>query len=710
MPAVDYDSIYDVNLLDNNTDLFIGNGCFKWSKSNKKNDHVHTSTDSDLQESNKFRNKSSKMLPIAANGDDYIFKLYNVNVKIKKGEFVGIIGPVGSGKSSLLSAILGELYTIDGCMAISQTESGFGFVSQQPWLQRGTIRDNILFYKAYDERFYAEVLSACGLQQDLATMPNRDLTLVGESGTTLSGGQKVRVSLARAIYQDKNVYLLDDILSALDTKVAKHIYRHCIMGLLKNKTTILCTHHLKYLASADTVLLVENGTIKQQGKPVEVLSNIDDELMLDIELEDSIPSTSSSNLDSLLNSIKDEKKTDEMVQEEVSERGSLDSSVYGSYWKAIGHMLSLSIFTSIILMQSSRNMTDFWLSHWVTASETNAPNSTNLTYGFPIIYKDDYNTNYYLRIYIEFAILNCIATLFRAFLFAYGGVMAATKIHKILLRSVIKGKSTFFDITPTGRILNRFSNDIYTIDDSLPFILNIFLAQLFSLLGCIAVTVYGLPWIVMVLVPLVPIYYYVQNQYRLTSRELKRICSVTMSPVFNHFNETLQGLTTIRALRTTTRFRFDSEDNINSYLKADFASQAATRWLGLRLQFIGVAIISGISFLAIIQHQFDIADPGLIGLAISYSLSITNNLSGVVNAFTETEKEMVAVERVNQYIKGIQMERVHFTLDPPFGWPSQGVIKFNDVVLKYQCVEKLSYNKIELKLKWNFLENIFHHR
>ncbi|CAG9820276.1 unnamed protein product [Phaedon cochleariae] len=709
---LDFEKYYDNSLLENSdeesTDILIINGGFSWLKhlTSLEKSQLHSSIE---QKSIKGKGKGKKSsLAIdkrkfaesieEKNGDDLVFQLNNINLKIKKGQFIGIVGSVGSGKSSLLSAILGELSKTSGNIVISQIESGFGFVTQQPWLQRGTIRDIILFGKPYDDTKYKSVLFACGLEEDMQILPAGDMTGVGESGTTLSGGQKARIALARAVYQDKSVYILDDIMSAVDIRVAKHIFQHCIMGLLKQKTRILCTHHVRYLVHADRLALLENGTLNIVGKPADVLGKIDDTLPVDLELEDSIQSTSTSTTNSgLAASIKVDSPNssndkDDIMLEEFSERGSLEIGVYTSYWKGIGHAVSCLILVSVTLMQFSRNMTDWWLAHWVTNAENNATNSTNTTglvaqLDIPILGtwgSGDPVVNSYLRVYIEFALVNTLFTLIRSFVFAYGGVVAATKFHKLLLRSVMRGRSVFFDITPTGRILNRFSSDTYTVDDSLPFILNILLAQLFGLIGSLAITIYGLPWICLILVPLIPVYHWLMSHYRMTSRELKRISSVTLSPVYSHFNETLQGLTTIRAMRATQRFNRVNQHNVDANIKAQFASQAASRWLGLRLQFIGVAVVTGVSFIAVIQHQYDVADPGMVGLAISYALTITAALGGVITSFTETEREMIAVERVNQYIEDIPAESVYFVTDPPFAWPSQGVIAFKDVVLKYR--------------------------
>ncbi|XP_060531878.1 ATP-binding cassette sub-family C member 10 isoform X2 [Cylas formicarius] len=669
LPDLDLKKYYRP-LEDNDRDVCIKDGEFSWNK--------ELSTEETVK--GKGVSKNSAQIDNFKNSpmERYQFQLKHINLTVNKGEFLGIIGPVGSGKSTLLSAILADISMLSGQISISQMETGFAYVSQQSWLQRGTIKDNILFGKLYNEERYRDTLFACGLVEDVTNLPAGDMTGVGESGTTLSGGQKTRIALARAVYQNKSVYLLDDVLSAVDSKVAKHIFQHCVMGMLKDKTRILCTHHMQYLVHADRIVLIEGGFIKKIGKPVDVLNELDVSIAVDAELGNDVDQSLLANRFPKTTTTGDTLEgTDEdsVLALETRETGNLDLGVYYSYWKEISHLLSLSILLSVVLMQTSRNVTDWWLAHWVTNAESNS-NSTNNSQG--------YDVNSYLKVYVGFAVVNTLFTLLRAFLFAYGGIVAAAKFHRLLLRSMIRAKAMFFDVTPLGRILNRFSSDTYTVDDSLPFILNILLAQTFGLLGSIVITVYGLPWICLFLVPLVPIYQWLQNYYRLTSRELKRITSVTLSPVYSHFNETLQGLPTINAMRAGQRFERENKDFVDFNIKAQFASQAASRWLGLRLQFIGVVIVTGVSFIAVIQHQYDIADPGLIGLAISYALTITGLLSGVVSAFTETEREMIAVERINQYINEIPLESTYFAIDPPYGWPNQGVVGFNNVVLKYR--------------------------
>ncbi|GLH14517.1 Multidrug resistance protein homolog 65 [Gryllus bimaculatus] len=568
--------------------------------------------------------------------------LSNIDLIVAKGEFVGVTGRVGSGKSTVLSALLAELNKVAGVVCLDNVDSGFGFVSQLHWLQHGTLRDNILFGKAYDDSKYKAVLEACCLEEDIKSFPGGDLIGVGEGGVTLSGGQKARVALARAVYQNKDVYFLDDIFSAVDNHVAQHLFRKCITGLLRNKTRILCTHHVKYLMFADKVVIMDNGAIKDQGKPQDVLPDYDEFLSSsDYETFDSSPLKTL--VESKSNQMQEVNESD--FQEEEREVGTIDWSVYGAYWKAIGHFLAAFILLSIIFMQSSRNLTDLWLSYWVSHSGDNQPHSNDDSVA-PRLYHslDKSNVKYYLTVYGILACCNSVFTLFRAFLFAFGGVHAATKIHKSLLSVIIK----------------------------------------MTAYRTLAVTVYALPWLILLLAPLVPVYHWLQNHYRLTSRELKRLSSLSLSPVYSHFNETVMGLATIRAFRAIPRFKRENEEHLEANQKCQLASQAASQWLGLRLQLIGVAMVTGIGIIAVVQHQFDAADAGLIGLALSYALSVTGILSGVVNAFTETEREMIAVERIQQYINHVEPENVQEILPPPYAWPSQGVITFSNVVLKYR--------------------------
>lgn len=593
------------------------------------------------------------------------FKLDKLSFTVSRGEFVGIIGRVGSGKSSLLAAVLGELQRLSGQIGIDLPATGIGYVRQEPWLQQGTVRDNILFGKVYQDSWYDQVVEACALKEDFAQLSSGDLTNVGEHGVMLSGGQKARVCLARAVYQDKDIYLVDDIFSALDVPVGLHIYRKCILGLLRNKTRIICTHHPRFLSGATTVMLLEGGKLKEAGAPHKMLN------MRPLAADETATTAVEDNMDGVLKKNTHQEVTvqgNDDDNEETREVGVVKFRVYKSYWLAVGVLLSPGILVSLACMQASRNFTDVWLAQWVGHSQKN---------GSSVV-------DYYLEVYCSIAVVNSMFSLLRAFLFAYGGICAAKTIHEKLLHVILRGKALFFDTTPLGRILNRFSSDLYTVDDSLPFILNIFLAQIFGVVGPIIVCAYAVPWISLVLVPLAFCLYDVQARYRPASRDLKRIGSISLSPIYAHFSDTLSGLTTIRAMKATRRFVRENEDRVEASQKAQYAGVAAAQWLELRLQLIGCGVVTGIAVIAVIEHHASGISPGLVGLAISYALGITSKLSGLVSAFTETERELVAVERCSQFIDGIQQEDFDGGVTTtPYSWPTEGVVRFKDVSFRY---------------------------
>lgn len=287
-------------------------------------------------------------------------------------------------------------------------------------------------------------MKACALVSDLNSLPNKDLTAVGEAGNTLSGGQKTRISLARAIYADKDIYLLDDILATLDVKVAKHVFQHVILGLLGNKTRILCTHQTQYLIHADLIIEMAKGKIINQGKPSDILPDLEDYLLLSESIESGydfdVDMSVKSSLNEFDQSVKNE--VDPLLDKEATEKGTVRFSVYTCYLKAVGQYLAVSLFLSMILMQSSKNITDLWLSYWVTHANNTMINATDM---LPLrklgSYYDSYaphDTKYYLTVYSILAVCNSIFTLKRAFIFAYGGLQAAITMHKQLLKTIVR--------------------------------------------------------------------------------------------------------------------------------------------------------------------------------------------------------------------------------------------------------------------------------
>ncbi|XP_034739863.1 multidrug resistance-associated protein 7 [Etheostoma cragini] len=395
---------------------------------------------------------------------------------------------------------------------------------------------------------------------------------------------------------------------------------------------------------------------------------------------------------------------------EQKQMGGLAWKVYHTYWAAVGGVLAASVLMSLLLMQASKNVSDWWLTHWITELKNNGSTSTNSTISSSAAFSSPLlllfspgglmsplsslqmfpssnvssDIRFYLTVYSSIATANTVFTALRAFLFAYGAICAATAIHNRLLDRVLKATVCFFDTTPMGRILNRFSSDLYTVDDSLPFILNILLANVFGLLGMLVVISYGLPWVLVLLLPLALVYHRTQHFYRHTSRELKRLCSITLSPVYSHFSETLTGLGTIRASGCSARFEEEIARRLEQNQRCLFLSNATMQWLSIRLQMIGVAVVTGLGVIAVVQHRYSSVDPGLVGLSLSYALSITNLLCGLIFSFTQTEMQLVSVERTEEYSTGLPTEPQHQNTQLPPAWPEQGWVEFRDVVLVYR--------------------------
>uniref|UniRef100_A0AAR2M1E5 ATP-binding cassette, sub-family C (CFTR/MRP), member 10 n=1 Tax=Pygocentrus nattereri TaxID=42514 RepID=A0AAR2M1E5_PYGNA len=587
--------------------------------------------------------------------------LNNLNLSVRKGSLVVVVGKVGCGKSSLLAAITGELNRCGGIVHVQGREQGFGLAAQEPWIQHASVRDNILFGTDFDSGFYQTVLEACALTDDLNILPDGDRTEVGENGVTLSGGQKSRLALARAVYMVSRIMLKE-----------------------REKTE---KHNRSPLNRACSEIQVAT-----RGTPNEVLS-----------LMKAVPNDSKK--DSKVKE-KDGANQGELTSEPVSEEGlttmgeeqkqtgGLAMTVYQSYWRAVGGCTAMSVLISLFLMQGSKNVSDWWLSYWISNLKANGSELVSLTAGSlsstVLLFSESPFGNmsselkFYMTVYGSLAAANTVFTAARAFLFAYGAICAATVIHKRLLDSVLKATMIFFDTTPLGRVLNRFSSDVYTIDDSLPFVLNILLANVFGLLGMLVVMSYGLPWVLLPLVPLGALYYQTQRFYRHSSRELKRLCSLTLSPVYSHFSETLSGLATVRASGHAARFEEENERRLDQNQRCLFISNAAMQWLDIRLQMIGVSVVTGISIIAVIEHQIRSIDPGLVGLALSYALSITNLLSGLIFSFTQTEMQLVSVERTEEYSTSIPLEPQSGSTVVPPSWPEHGRVEFDGAVLAYR--------------------------
>ncbi|CAD5232242.1 unnamed protein product [Bursaphelenchus xylophilus] len=637
------------------------------------------------------------------------FAVSGINFVGNKGMIIGVSGGVASGKTTLLLGILGEtMVPIDEQSSIrgvplkttikirqSTVHEGFAYVGQENWVRRGTIRENILCGSPMNEAFYYKVLKVTALLSDIERMPGGDQYVIADEGTTLSGGQRARLALARAIYHENDVYIIDDPFASLDQKVGRFVWKNAIQGLLreKNKLVIVATHNSEFLKEVDYVVNLD--TFGRVASFDEITPPPPDQPSTSSVVEeetDEIPLVLSDNESEEGRLMENPEFVSPVVSEQM-EKGTVKMDVYWFYLENVGFAFSILVGLALLCMQVTKNLADAWLSKWTLNTTYNGSDTFNHVFLSMerepnLMNHDDYNeAQYFLSVYVAIAGLNTIFTLLRAFLFAKGGVIAAKNIHESLLSRVFASTVSWWEVTPFGRVVNRLCSDVYMVDDSLPFQLNICLASLLNLLGALILTIWALPYLIPIVIVIFVIYYMIQRYYRYTTCEVKRITSLTLSPLYGHISDTVSGLVTIRAFRFTTRFMEKLRNLLEDNLSAQYTNLAASQWLSIRLQFLAVVMISAIAFIAVLENHLHSVESGLIGLAITYALTMTNVLNSLLSSFIDTEKELVSVERIMDYIHTIPMEETNQETENVdrflYCRSAKGQIDFIGVCLRY---------------------------
>uniref|UniRef100_A0A4X2M797 ATP binding cassette subfamily C member 3 n=1 Tax=Vombatus ursinus TaxID=29139 RepID=A0A4X2M797_VOMUR len=634
----------------------------------------------------------------------------SLNLQVPKGSLVAIVGPVGCGKTSLISALLGEMEKLEGKVAV---KGSVAYVPQQAWIQNATLQDNVLFGQPMDQKRYQGILEACALLTDLDVLPGGDQTEIGEKGINLSGGQRQRVSLARAVYSDADIFLLDDPLSAVDSHVAKHIFDHVIGpgGVLGGKTRILVTHGVSFLSQADLIIVLGDGRVseagsfsallQQEGAFAEFLRNYvpDDD---NFQEEDSatgislytnaiclrIPLSlvSYGLLSHLL-------LTAEMKKDRVKKVGAVEISaflalqvklsVFWAYAKAVGLCISVTVCFLYTCQSAAAIGANIWLSDWTNE---------------PVINGTQSNTSLRLGVYAALGILQGIFVMMSSFTLAIGGIQAARTLHNNLLANKMHSPQFFYDTTPSGRILNRFSKDIYVIDEVIPPTILMLLGTFFNSASTLVVIMSSTPLFVVVILPLAGLYIFVQRFYAATSRQLKRLESVSRSPIYSHFSETVTGASVIRAYRRSQDFMAISDAKVDANQKSCYPNIISNRWLGIRVEFVGNCVVFFAALFAVIGRQS--LNPGLVGLSVSYALQVTLSLNWMVRMASDLENNIVAVERVREYSETkTEAPWVIEGSRPPPDWPHQGEVEFVNYSVRYREGLELVLKNLSLRVK-----------
>ncbi|KAF0756829.1 hypothetical protein AaE_004475, partial [Aphanomyces astaci] len=617
--------------------------------------------------------------------------LASINVTIAPGSLVIVVGSVGAGKSSLLSALLGEMHLVCGSVSVDGT---LALVSQEPWIRNATVRDNILFEGAYDGDWYKAVLDAVQLHVDMKLLPAGDRTEIGEQGINLSGGQKARVNLARAMYKttQSNVLLLDDPLSAVDVHVAKAIFDQAIRGLARHTTRIMVMNsHYQFLRQADRILVMEGGQIVGDGTFAELLPVFPQFLNRHDEEDDveevaqvpwgTAPPTLPAAVATASPAVEvdgvSRRKSDAstiaaddavLIMDEDRTMGTVAKKTYLDYFSHVGINGWFVAFSLVFMFgfgQAVRIGVDWWQGHWAASFATSP---TPLYHGI-------------------FYILVVAATAFfvaRCLVLVLYTSRCSENMHNQLLQCVLRAPvNLYFDVTPVGRILNRFARDVDILDSLLP---NLFLDVLETscvLVGALVVCATSSVFVALSYVPVIVVFYVAGQFFTKSSRELKRLEGVSRSPIFSSFAETLDGIQTIRAFRMETRFTLQNREAVDSNAKYLFALVGAGRWLSLRMDTLSMGLIAVI--LCVLVAVKGTISPTVAGLTIIYSLALLSTVQWVIRLVDMIESAMTAVERLLHF-KTIPSEALDVTHHDPSrtSCPLLGAVEFRNLHLRYR--------------------------
>ncbi|XP_063918456.1 probable multidrug resistance-associated protein lethal(2)03659 isoform X3 [Zophobas morio] len=585
--------------------------------------------------------------------------LSNISLIARKGQLVTFVGTVGSGKTSLINVILQELALDRGTLSI---KGRISYASQEPWLFATTIKENILFGLPLDSEKYNEVVKVCALSHDFTLLPFGDKSVVGDKGITLSGGQKARISLARTVYRNADIYILDDPLAAVDASVGKQLFEQCISGYLKDKCVILATHQIQYLQKSDWIYLLKGGRVVAEGD-YEHIRNCGEDfatlLQKRVDIEDN------------LNDDGDRKVCPEETEERFKESkccGKISVKVYAEYLLSGGYCYFTTLILLFVLSQSTQSGTDYFQSFWVNIEE-----STNRT----VTQSAFFTPNNCIYIYLGLITLVLLTSIISSISFYSYYMTASINLHNMMFSAIMKTQLQFFYTNPTGSILNRFSKDLANADTNVPKYLIDSLQNGLSVLSIFILVGIVNPWMLLCSVFLIVLFYFIRIVYLSTSRELKRLEAISRSPVYSHLTESLHGLETIRVFEKNTQQkqtfeRFIDNNTAVFYLYISIATTFRF-WLSLFCSFYVTLVTASCFWGAKIYG-------GNLGLIITQATNLAEQINWGMIQWSEFENEMTSVERLIQY-KNIEPEE---DTAKDKTWPSLTSIEFKNVSLRYK--------------------------
>ncbi|MCO5600615.1 hypothetical protein L7F22_054730 [Adiantum nelumboides] len=639
--------------------------------------------------------------------------LLNLNLRVRKGMRVAVCGKVGAGKTSLLACILGETPKLSGMVKVC---GQIAYVSQSAWIESGNIEENILFGDSMDKTKYKTVLEVCALKKDLTLFSHGDQTFIGERGINLSGGQKQRIQLARALYKDADVYLLDDPFSAVDAHTGSELFKDCLLGALAEKTVIFVTHQVEFLSAADLILVLRDGQIIQAGKYEDLLQagtdfntlvsahneaieSMDVNEYVTDELEEADKPTSVVNAEEessknceieKIPALKGEKQSTEnqlcvklkhkkgsakrmkrkqLVQEEEREKGRVSCKVYWSYMTAA---YNGSLIPAIVLAQLAFQVLQVSSNWWMAWASPPTDGHQSRSHSLRMI-----------SVYTILAFASAFCVFVRASLVSIFGLKAAQKLFLSMNKALFEAPMAFFDSTPTGRILNRASSDQSVVDLDIPFRLASFASTTIQLLAIIGVMCQVTWQVLLLFIPVAAICLWLQRYYMASARELTRLVGIQKSPIIHHFGESISGAATIRGFEQQKRYIRTNFTLVDNYSRPFFHNFSAIEWLCLRMELLSTFVFA-FSMVLLVSFPLGNIDPSMAGLAVTYGLNLNARQSRWVLSLCKLENKIISVERVQQYTRLPREAAAVITSSRPLpNWPPNGTIEFRNLKVRY---------------------------
>uniref|UniRef100_A0A914X2S6 ABC-type glutathione-S-conjugate transporter n=1 Tax=Plectus sambesii TaxID=2011161 RepID=A0A914X2S6_9BILA len=677
--------------------------------------------------------------------------LKDVSLAVRRGELVAVVGKVGTGKSSLLSAIMGEMYKMKGRVLVN---GSICYVPQQAWIQNMTLRENILFGSPFNQQRYDQVVEGCALLPDFAVLQGGDMTEIGEKGINLSGGQRARVSMARAVYQNNDIYLLDDPISAVDSHVARHLFAKVIgqSGILANKTRILVTHSLTHLKHVDRIIVMTDGRISEVGtydqltkdggafadvlreylaemidrqkteRRSSVLSISDlDDIEEDDTLNAILSDLTANSLGTLSYSPPISRQTSRqprthnlsvcsdggsargipkdrlpppevnaagtLIEEEEVETGSVDLAVYGMYARAAGLATVTAYLLSIIVGGGGFEVaSSFWLADWSTDSL--------------LLHNTTHSTKERLAVYGALGMSQALFVGISTFFVAIGSYTASKRMHRALVHNLMRCPMAFFDTTPLGRIINRISKDMDKADDRLPHGLSYCIAVSNDVLVSLIIIGVSTPVMIVGIIPIIIIFVLIYRYYVRVSRQMRRLYSTSFSFVCSHLQDSVAGVSSIRAFKAQDRFCDRMERLTDTNVGIYYHNSVCNRWMQVRTDFVSNTLVLITALAAVYFGRYSTISAGILGLIVSYSLNITGYFGELCRNWREVETNIVSIERIKEYSSKPPEAAWESSIDkkPLANWPTRGSIKFNRYSLRYRSDTDLVLKQVSVEI------------